>query len=132
MDASDLVIDTSLIIEHLRKQNKHQSTLFKIFPHYSLYVPTIVEFELFSGANNSQKQKEIREILKQCNSLPFTSDVAQQAGFLFQTLRQSNQLVEIRDILIAATAVTNNLPLMTLNKKHFQRIHGLRLISPPA
>jgi tRNA(fMet)-specific endonuclease VapC len=41
-----------------------------------------------------------------------------------------NQLLEIRDILIAATALAYDLPLMTLNTRHFDRIEGLQLRAP--
>ena len=34
-------------------------------------------------------------------------------------------MIEFRDIFIAATCIENNLPIVTLNKKHFERIAGL-------
>jgi len=92
----------------------------------------MVEFELFIGATDDQKYQDALKVLSWCTSLPLTSVVAQQAGTIYQDLKSRNQLIEIRDILIAATAIANNLPLMTLNKKHFERINTLTLIPPPA
>jgi tRNA(fMet)-specific endonuclease VapC len=48
-----------------------------------------------------------------------------------ERLRAKNQLIEIRDLLIAATALTHDLPLMTLNSGHFSRVGALQLLAPP-
>jgi len=34
------------------------------------------------------------------------------------------------DLFIAATAVVNELPLATLNRKHFESVDGLKLLLP--
>jgi len=60
--------------------------------------------------------------------LAFTNEIAKNAAKLFQKLKQNNALIEFRDIFIAATAIANNIPLITLNKKHFQRIEGLEIL----
>jgi predicted nucleic acid-binding protein len=38
-------------------------------------------------------------------------------------------MIEIPDMLIGATAKANNLKLATLNKKHFERIKNLEIIT---
>jgi tRNA(fMet)-specific endonuclease VapC len=131
MATPSLLIDTSIIIEHLRKQNKQKSALYNIVDNYDLYTSTIVEFELYTGATNSQKRRDVQEILAWSTVLPLTSNIAQTAATIYQQLKTKNQLIEIRDILIAATVLVNDLPLMTLNAKHFTRISGLQLLSPP-
>lgn len=131
MATSRLLIDTSIIIEHLRKQNKQKSVLYNIANNYELYTSTIVEFELYTGATDSPKRRDVQEILAWCTVLSLTSDIAQAAAIIYQQLKAKNQLIEIRDILIAATGLVDNLPLMTLNTKHFTRINGLQLLSPP-
>ena len=131
MATPSLLIDTSILIEHLRKQNKQKSILYTIANRYNLYLPTVAEFELYIGATDPQKRREVQEVLAWCIVLPLTSDIAQTAATVYQQLRAKNQLIEIRDILIAATALVHNLPLMTLNTGHFNRIGGLPFVSPP-
>lgn len=63
--------------------------------------------------------------------LPLTSSVAQIAATIYQQLRAGNKLIEMRDILIAATAIDHTLPLMTLNVGHFNRIGTLTVVGPP-
>ena len=40
-----VLIDTSIVIEHLRKQNRRKSILYRVVGAYDLSVSTIVEFE---------------------------------------------------------------------------------------
>lgn len=47
MASPNLLIDTSIVIEHLRKQNREQITLYHIVEQYELAISTTVEFELF-------------------------------------------------------------------------------------
>jgi tRNA(fMet)-specific endonuclease VapC len=131
MATPSVLIDTSIIIEHLRKQNKPKSILYNIVNRYDLYLSTVAEFELYIGATDPQKRREVQEVSAWCIVLPLTSDIAQTAATIYQQLRAQNQLIEIRDILIAATAQVHNLPLMTLNTGHFNRISGLPFVSPP-
>lgn len=130
MELPRILIDTSVVIEHLRKQNRRKSILYRIADDYALYTSTIVEFELYAGTTDRQKRHDVQDILSWCTILPFTSDVAAIGGALYRELKATNQLIEIRDIFIAATALTYSLPLMTLNLGHFDRVEGLQLLSP--
>jgi len=53
---------------------------------------------------------------------------ANEAARIVKQLKSKNQIIEIPDILIGATAIANELPLATLNKKHFERIENLILV----
>lgn len=130
MEPNRILIDTSIIIDHLRKVHKDRSVLYKMIGTYDLYTSTVVEFELFVGATDSAKRKDINKILKQCTILPFTSKIAQQAATTYQQLKRKNTVIEIRDVFIASTAIVHDLPLITFNTKHFSRIDGLQLQSP--
>ena len=131
MASPGIMIDTSIIIDHLRKRNKQKSILFQVVDSHLLHAPTIVEFELFAGATNAAKRQDVQRVLEPCTILPLTSEIAQHAAHLYQQLKQSNQVLEIRDLFIAATAIIHGYPLMTLNAKHFARIDALDLLSPP-
>ncbi len=56
MARPSILVDTSIIIEHLRKQNRRKSILYDMVGDYVLYIATIVEFELYAGAVDRQKQ----------------------------------------------------------------------------
>ncbi len=128
MADSHIVIDTSVIIDHLRKRNKQNSHLSRIIGSYTLHLPSIVLFELFAGAKDPLKQADIENILILFQNVAFNGFVARQAASIYRSLKENNQIIEIRDIFIAASAMFLNLPLANLNVDHFQRIEGLHLI----
>lgn len=131
MANSPVLIDTSIFIDHLRKQNRETSILYNGIDTWELFTSAVVEFELHSGAIDRQKQQDVEELLSWCVVLPLTSDVAQSAATIYQQMRQSNQLIDVRDIFIAATALVHDLPVATLNRSHFSRVNGLKLMSLP-
>jgi len=61
--------------------------------------------------------------------LPFDTRVAKRAVSIYKQLKQQNKLIDIPDIMIAGTAQQNNMPLATLNRKHFERIKDLEIIT---
>jgi predicted nucleic acid-binding protein len=60
--------------------------------------------------------------------LSFDIAVAKVAVTLNKDLKRKRNLIDIADLFIAATAIANNLPFATLNRKHFERIDGLIII----
>ena len=63
MADSRVLIDTSILIEHLRKQDRSKSILYNLIDSHELYVSTIVEFELFIGAISEQKVEDVQNVL---------------------------------------------------------------------
>ncbi len=129
MENSRILADTSIIIEHLRKEDKKRSVLYNLMLKYEICISSVTEFELLAGATNKQKQSDIETVLGCFQIFPFSSEIASVAADIYQNLKSKNQLIEIRDIFIAATAEALNLPVATLNKNHFERIISLKLIS---
>jgi len=66
MDNQYILIDTSIIIDHLRKQNKKNSILYNTIDKYQFHTSTIVEFEVFLGATDMQKFHDVKDILQLC------------------------------------------------------------------
>ena len=131
MAPSPILIDTSIFIEHLRKQKKETSILYNVIDAWDIFTSVVVEFELYAGAIDRKKQRDVEELLAWCVVLPMTPDVAQSSATIYRQMKRSNQLIDVRDIFIGATAVVHNLPLMTLNQNHFSRVNGLQLMTPP-
>lgn len=59
--------------------------------------------------------------------LPFDSACVSTAVDIYRDLRPSNRLIALPDLFIAATAIAHNVPLLTLNLSHFERVSDLKL-----
>jgi tRNA(fMet)-specific endonuclease VapC len=125
MGSSGMVIDTNIFIEFLRAKDKTKTGLFLIPDDKQIYISSVTIYELLMGANTPDKIKDIKILTEDIPVLPFNEDVANKAAEVYHQLRQKNQIIDFRDIFIAATCIINNCPLKTLNKKHFDRIIGL-------
>lgn len=123
-----MVIDTTLFIEHLRAKDKTQTTLFKLASTELRYVSTVTLYELFAGATDASKIASVKYELQGVLILPFTTEAAEKSGEVYRDLRSRGLMIEFTDIFIAATPLINNLPIKTLNTRHFSRVQGLTLL----
>ncbi|PWK79579.1 hypothetical protein LX99_00036 [Mucilaginibacter oryzae] len=119
-----MVIDTGIFIEYLRIKDKTASVLYKIPDNSSLFLSAISMYELHMGATSAEKEKDIRVLTESISVLPFTDDVAIRSARIYHRLKTANQLIEFRDIFIAATCLVNDLPILTLNKNIFNALKG--------
>ncbi len=123
-----MVIDTGVFIEHIRAKDKLKTTLFLLPDSGELFISSVSVYELYMGATTAEKENDVRAITGDLQVLAFTDKVAYKAAQLYHLLRKQNKLIEFRDIFIAATCIVNDLPLITLNKKHFTLIEELKLV----
>ncbi len=129
MVKSKVVIDTNIIIDHLRLIREEQS-LFEICvedPKIDPLISTTTIQELFVGQSslNEEQEIKIKKILGSIKIVDITAEIAQLAG---QIMRDTKASVQFADAQIAATAILNKAKLLTLNKKDFQGIKNLKLI----
>lgn len=123
-----ILIDTSILIDHLRKQRKDQTLFYRYLLNYDYTMSVITEFEFRVGM--TAKSRDFgNQLLAVMPVLPLDTACINQAVEIHSRLRASNQLIALADILIAATAVAHGVSLLTLNQKHFTRIANLALVS---
>lgn len=122
-----MVIDTSVLIAHLRSPNKQSTLFYKLPANISYSISTVTLFELYIGAKNPEREKDILLLIRGLNILPFTGETAIKAAEIYRLLIKQNKIIEFRDIFIAATCMVNNQSLITLNTKHFERVQDLKL-----
>jgi predicted nucleic acid-binding protein len=123
-----MVIDTSIFIEYLRSKDRGQTILANLPVDSVLYVSSITVFELYSGATDIRKRQDVDALLQGVFILPLNAETAKNAGFIYQDLRRRGSMIEVTDIMIAATALANDLPVKTLNIGHFQRVSDLVIL----
>ncbi len=84
--------------------------------------------ELLQGAKDREEVSRIRSFLADLRFvvLPVSENVGERAATYMEEYALSGGLGAL-DALIAATAVENDLPLATANRKHFAMIRGLRV-----
>ena len=92
---------------------------------------SIVKAELLYGAYHSAYVEKNLSLLKKFfvpfECLPFDDDCAEQYGKIRSKLSSEGLLIGPNDLMIASTAMANNLTIITHNTGKFKRIHGLKI-----
>ncbi len=116
--------DTTILVDHLREVEAAKEFLINEAPHISL---TSIA-ELIEGAKNKSHLRQINKTVSRLDIIPINEKISSLAVGLMQEYFLSNHL-EFLDALIAATAIEENLTLVTANVRHFSPIKGLKLMS---
>jgi len=122
-----ILVDTSVLIDFFRKKHKKKSLLYKIQKTHKIYASTISEFEFLAGIKD-EHLTSLKDFFSKIKLLPFDSKAASTASSIYKELKAKNQIIEFRDIFIAATAIVNDLPISTLNLEHFKRVSDLKIL----
>lgn len=127
-----MILDTSFLLD-LRYGDPDAISLGRELdesPHQQR-VSVITIFELFTGVaqsnNASEEHDRILEVVETKDILPVDWPVATKAGRLHGELINDGNRVDVRDCIIAATALTAEERVVTRNVKHFERFDGLSI-----
>jgi predicted nucleic acid-binding protein len=90
--------------------------------------------EIFEGAfsdpDPSARLTLFNRHLSTFRLVPLTPDIMENFGQIRADLRGRGQLIPDTDFQIAATAITQNLSLLTRDLRHFTRVSGLVIFDP--
>ncbi len=116
MATADLLVDTDVLIDHLRGERRLTAEGRRIA------ISVVSRCELFAGHGEAER---LRRFLSPMVELPIDTAIAELAG---TTRRETG--ISTPGALIAATALSHGIALMTRNRRHFERVGDLRLITP--
>ena len=127
------LVDTDWAIYYLRRRPNVVQRLNALLPQ-GVGISIISVAELYVGASGAVDPTagavEVRRFL--AADIPLVG-VDTETGQIFAQekvrLRQSGNLIPDFDLLIGATALRHNLTLLSNNRRHFERISGLSILS---
>lgn len=125
-----MILDTCFLIDLQREFKKGEpgraTAFLKAHPDagFSISVISVTEFlEGFADITEGEP------LLRAYKRLSVDSKVASRAAGIRRSLRLAGQLIGDFDILIAATALVEELPLVTQNLNEFGRVDELEVLS---
>ena len=120
-----ILIDTDILIDFARGIGHAKKYLEKLREEKALAISSITHMELLVGCRNKKEQKKLNEFLTQYEEIPPDTIVIEKSIELLKLYRLSHYLL-IPDAIIAATAISENIPLASKNAKDFKFITGLK------
>lgn len=124
------LIDTDIVIYSIKKHEK-VSERFILYKDMPKSLSVITYGELIYGARKSKNvEKNLTNVHKLTELFPIIDIsplIMEKFGELKASLERSGMVIDDMDLLIASTALTHNLILVTNNQRHFSRIEGLKI-----
>jgi predicted nucleic acid-binding protein len=124
-----IVLDTSLLVAHLRGQKKATAFLVRHEGDQDLVVPALAAWELWREASTPDRAQQLESMLESMTVEPFMPAMAKLAADMHHALEREGLRVPHFDLLIAAHAVYHQAALATLDAD-FDAIRGLRVLRP--
>ena len=127
-----VILETTFLIDLERELlSRRQGVAYRLLgerPEDRLFVTFITVGEMAAGPA-LDKRERWEDFFRPFRILPLTLEACWEYGKAYRHLSANGQLIGGNDLWIAATSLAQDMPLVTRNLDHFQRVPGLRLIS---
>ena len=115
---SDYLLDTNILILCFRKTEGYQELLDTLAKDDTLYISAVTRLEIVRGMRDHER-KRTYDLLDSLETIDITIEIADKAGELIRLWRTKGMIIGDADAIIAATAINNDLALVTTNARHF-------------
>lgn len=127
-----LILDTNFIITAERDARRgvagsRTDQFLAGRPDESLFITFTVAGELACG-QSAARRVDWERLCRPYPVLPWTQEISWQYGEIYRVLASDGRLIGINDMWIAATALANDLGVVTSNQDEFERVPGLVVI----
>jgi len=119
MNGKEILVDTNIFLYLLNGND----TLEQVLNGKNIYLSFMTELELIGYKEiNTEQEKQIQNLIRDCSIIQLNDQIKRK----YVELRRKYKL-KLVDAIIAATALTLNLPLITADKQ-FRTVKELNLI----
>lgn len=127
-DGTSVLVDTSALISYLRGDPTGGGPEVRYaLSHRQVYVSAICVFELLAGVRSEAHRAQRNRLISLARILPVDEAIARRAAELFTSLRRRGVTVDNEDLIVAATALEQDIPVLSGNVRHFDHIPGLHV-----
>lgn len=126
------LVDTDWIIDHFNGIGAITERLQQLRPE-GVAISIVSLAELYEGVHYSRdparSEANLQRFLAGVSVLPVDDETCRVFGRERGRLRQQGKMVGDFDLLIAATCLRHGLQICTNNRRHFEIVEGLRIVS---
>ncbi|MGH7869240.1 MAG: type II toxin-antitoxin system VapC family toxin [Candidatus Dormibacteraceae bacterium] len=119
-----VVIDTSILIDHLRGDDRAHRLLERLRAKHVLVGSVLTRVEVIGGMRHLE-QRQTFQLLSTIEWIVVDQAIADRAGELARRYIRSHPGIDPVDYVIAATSESLTADLFTRNLKHFPMFPGL-------
>jgi tRNA(fMet)-specific endonuclease VapC len=122
-----MIADSDVLIDFLRDRGDWARRIAIELESRSFGTTAITAFELRSGARTPRQSRDVETLLNAMTILPFGPEEAAAAAEVRLQVEAKGPPIGMADYMIAGTCIVAGGVLLTRNRKHFERVPGLKL-----
>ena len=126
-----LILETTFLVDLDREEQRGKPggaiAFLEDHPDDRFYISFVVAGEIAAGRSMRDKTRRAA-FLAPFFVLPATPEVCWQYGRAFRHLRDNGKSIGSNDLWIAATALANDMPVVTRNVADFRRVPSLEVL----
>jgi len=115
---SDYVLDSGILIRHLRDQRGYPELVDHLTDKADVYISAMTRLEVVRGMRDREREDTFN-LIDSLETISITGELADSAGEIIRSWRGRGITLSDADAIIAATAIHHGLTLVTTNAKHF-------------
>jgi tRNA(fMet)-specific endonuclease VapC len=127
-----IIADTDVLIDLLAGREPGAERVAIELTTESFGTTAVTRFELLAGARDRTAQDLVLRLLDAIPTLPLDRPAADRAGEIQRALGRKGSGIRRADSLIAGIVHVHDGILLTRNRKHFERVEGLKLATLPS
>jgi tRNA(fMet)-specific endonuclease VapC len=120
------IADTDVLIDYLAGKGE-ADRVERLLRDGALRTTVITRFELLSGGKNPKQLARLAQLIEAVPSMALDDAAADAAAEIRRSLERSVSPIGMADSLIAGIVTANRAALLTRNRRHFERVPGIRL-----
>ena len=124
-------LDTNIITAFLKNDLKAVEKTSDYLEFFNkLTIKIISYYEILRGLKdlgNREKIERFEDFIRENELISIRKETVQKAAEIYAYLKKEGNMIEDADILMAATAIVEDLVLITNNIRHFNRVKDLKL-----
>ena len=126
------LVDTDWVIDYLNDVNRTVLRLDDLMPDgVGMSIVSLAEIYegVFRGSDPQGAERQLQNFLNDVAIVPLDDAICRIFTLERGRLRAPEFLTDNFDLLIGSTAIRHDLTLLTNNRRHFERLQGLSIIS---
>jgi predicted nucleic acid-binding protein len=129
--AASLILETTFLIDLERERHRSQPgfahAFLELHSQDRYFLTFTIAGELAAGTSLADRD-DWEAFLTPFHVLPSALEVCWQYGRIFRYLERNGRLIGSNDLWIAATGLAYEMPVVTANLEHFQRVPELEVL----
>lgn len=124
------IADTDVLIDFLQGKKELAGVVAAELQRGTLQTTVVTRFELLAGARTPRQLEILQRLLGAVPALSLDPAAADRAARVRRTLASRGEPIGMGDSLIAGIVLEHGGTLLTRNRRHFERVEGLRVSGP--